>query len=131
MGSYSLPERCWEALEGQKPHLHWSGTTSPPLPAGTSPPWLAQPARSSPLVLLKSSQNSWLMVRFCRAVISETMSLDLRRSSICTDCHSPKDKEEKSHFVPAACSWRRASQELPPSPCRLAVHIQRSFTLSS
>uniref|UniRef100_A0A8C6IQA5 Uncharacterized protein n=1 Tax=Melopsittacus undulatus TaxID=13146 RepID=A0A8C6IQA5_MELUD len=108
-----------------------SGTVSPPFPAGTWPPWLAQPACSSPLVLLESSQNIWLMVRFCRAVISEIMSLDLRRSSICTDCHSPKDREEKNHFMPAACSCRRASQELHPSTCQLAAHNKRLFTLSS
>uniref|UniRef100_A0A8C9EZ95 Uncharacterized protein n=1 Tax=Pavo cristatus TaxID=9049 RepID=A0A8C9EZ95_PAVCR len=33
----------------------------------------------------------WLMVRFCSTDISEIMSLDLRRSSICTDCHRPTD----------------------------------------
>uniref|UniRef100_A0A8D0F2R6 Uncharacterized protein n=1 Tax=Strix occidentalis caurina TaxID=311401 RepID=A0A8D0F2R6_STROC len=64
---------------------------------GALPPLrvLSSPAHSSPLVLPESSQNIWLMVRFCRAVISEIMSLDLRRSSICTDCHSPKDGGQK------------------------------------
>uniref|UniRef100_A0A8B9BFW6 Uncharacterized protein n=1 Tax=Anser brachyrhynchus TaxID=132585 RepID=A0A8B9BFW6_9AVES len=59
-------------------------------------------AYSSPLVLPESSQNIWLMVRFCRAAISEIMSLDLRRSSICTDCHRPKDTGQKKNHC--ACS---------------------------
>uniref|UniRef100_A0A669PQL4 Uncharacterized protein n=1 Tax=Phasianus colchicus TaxID=9054 RepID=A0A669PQL4_PHACC len=46
---------------------------------------------SSPLALPKSSQSIWLMVRFCSTDISEIMSLDLRRSSMCTDCHRPTD----------------------------------------
>uniref|UniRef100_A0A2K5NMV0 Uncharacterized protein n=1 Tax=Cercocebus atys TaxID=9531 RepID=A0A2K5NMV0_CERAT len=33
--------------------------------------------------------NSWLMVTLCSLVISETMRVDLRRSSMWTDCHSP------------------------------------------
>uniref|UniRef100_A0A803YLG7 Uncharacterized protein n=1 Tax=Meleagris gallopavo TaxID=9103 RepID=A0A803YLG7_MELGA len=44
---------------------------------------------SSPLALPKSSESIWLMVRFCSTDISEIMSLDLRRSSMCTDCHRP------------------------------------------
>uniref|UniRef100_A0A8C0FXN9 Uncharacterized protein n=1 Tax=Bubo bubo TaxID=30461 RepID=A0A8C0FXN9_BUBBB len=73
---------------------------------------LSSPARSSPLVLPESSQNIWLMVRFCRAVISEIMSLDLRRSSICTDCHSPKDRGRKLKKV-ISCLY--ASND-PPHP---------------
>uniref|UniRef100_A0A8D2NRB6 Uncharacterized protein n=1 Tax=Zosterops lateralis melanops TaxID=1220523 RepID=A0A8D2NRB6_ZOSLA len=54
------------------------------------------PAHSSPVPSLGCSENTWLMVRFCRAVRSEIMSLDLRRSSMCTDCHSPAG--ESTHF---------------------------------
>uniref|UniRef100_A0A8B9EF90 Uncharacterized protein n=1 Tax=Anser cygnoides TaxID=8845 RepID=A0A8B9EF90_ANSCY len=57
----------------------------------------------SPLVLPESSQNIWLMVRFCRAAISEIMSLDLRRSSICTDCHRPKDTGQKKNHCFDSC----------------------------
>uniref|UniRef100_A0A493STC5 Uncharacterized protein n=1 Tax=Anas platyrhynchos platyrhynchos TaxID=8840 RepID=A0A493STC5_ANAPP len=60
-----------------------------------SPHSEAQLAYSSPLVLPESSQSIWLMVRFCRAAISEIMSLDLRRSSICTDCHRPRHRTKK------------------------------------
>uniref|UniRef100_A0A670Y4X3 Uncharacterized protein n=1 Tax=Pseudonaja textilis TaxID=8673 RepID=A0A670Y4X3_PSETE len=34
------------------------------------------------------SENSWLMVTFVRDVISEIISLEVLRSSICTDCHT-------------------------------------------
>lgn len=33
--------------------------------------------------------NSWLIVTFCSLVTSEAMTVDLWRSSICTDLHSP------------------------------------------
>uniref|UniRef100_A0A452IRY3 Uncharacterized protein n=1 Tax=Gopherus agassizii TaxID=38772 RepID=A0A452IRY3_9SAUR len=57
-------------------------------------PPLRAPKRLPPALLRRSiGQNSWLIVRFLRAVTSETMSLDLRRSSRCTDCHSPGNKE--------------------------------------
>uniref|UniRef100_A0A663M852 Uncharacterized protein n=1 Tax=Athene cunicularia TaxID=194338 RepID=A0A663M852_ATHCN len=84
---------------------------SPGLHLPSSP--LAQPARSSPLVLPESSQNIWLMVRFCRAVTSEIMSLDLRRSSICTDCHSPKDRGQKLKKKVISCLQHAPLEELP------------------
>lgn len=57
-----------------------------------------------PLFLSESSENIWLMVTFCRAVISEIMSLDLRRSSMCTDCQSPKDRGQKKKKSFHVCS---------------------------
>lgn len=86
------------------PHLPFS-------PLACQHDWLPQPACSSPLVLPESSQNIWLMVTFCRAVISEIMSLDLRRSSMCTDCQSPKDRGQKKKII--SCLQHALLEELP------------------
>lgn len=55
--------------------------------------------------------------------MSDTMSLDLRRSSICTDCHRPKGRGTKLPAMPAAHSSGTASQEFSPSSSGAAVHI--------
>lgn len=41
----------------------------------------------------QSGSNSWLMVTSCSLVTSDTMTVDLRRSSMCTDRHSPAGSE--------------------------------------
>uniref|UniRef100_A0A7M4FMP0 Uncharacterized protein n=1 Tax=Crocodylus porosus TaxID=8502 RepID=A0A7M4FMP0_CROPO len=78
------------------------------------PPALPPPLPLAPAHLLRSdssvsSRKSWLMVKFLRAVTSETMSLDLRRSSMCTDCHSPSNREQ-------GISCPRASKISRPRP---------------
>uniref|UniRef100_A0A8V1AHC5 Uncharacterized protein n=1 Tax=Gallus gallus TaxID=9031 RepID=A0A8V1AHC5_CHICK len=66
----------------------------------------------SPLTLPESSQSIWLMVRFCSTDISEIISLDLRRSSMCTDCHRPTDTNSDETANKAAQSpCRTASRE--------------------
>uniref|UniRef100_A0A671NBS6 Uncharacterized protein n=1 Tax=Sinocyclocheilus anshuiensis TaxID=1608454 RepID=A0A671NBS6_9TELE len=44
---------------------------------------------TSPSGSSASSLNNWLMVRHCKAFISETISFDLLRSSMWTDFHGP------------------------------------------
>lgn len=50
-----------------------------------------------------SGLKSWLMATSCNLVTSETMTVDFRRSSMCTDCHSPvggKSHLESPHAFP-------------------------------
>uniref|UniRef100_A0A2K6QRQ8 Uncharacterized protein n=1 Tax=Rhinopithecus roxellana TaxID=61622 RepID=A0A2K6QRQ8_RHIRO len=68
------------------PHL----PSALPPPASPEAPPLDSHSGKSP------GANSWLMVTLCSLVISETMRVDLRRSSMWTDCHSPV-KSEATH----------------------------------
>lgn len=74
-------------------------------------PWLLKFLRSRFSVgLPKSSENSWLIVTFLKVVMSDTISLDVLRSSICTDCHSPRNKQgisELQHSI----SWKQLKKE--------------------
>uniref|UniRef100_A0A8C0ZH19 Uncharacterized protein n=1 Tax=Cyanistes caeruleus TaxID=156563 RepID=A0A8C0ZH19_CYACU len=107
-------DRCWAAPSAASPAQPCPAQPSPAQPSPPAhPPGLGaqlplSPAHSSPLASPGSSENTWLMVRFCRAVKSEIMSLDLRRSSMCTDCHSPTGRE---HGI--ASRWPRFSARCP------------------
>uniref|UniRef100_A0A2R9BNR4 Uncharacterized protein n=1 Tax=Pan paniscus TaxID=9597 RepID=A0A2R9BNR4_PANPA len=68
------------------PHLPFA--LPPPAPPG-APPRDSRSGKSP-------GANSWLMVTCCSLVTSETMRVDLRRSSMWTDCHSPV-KSEATH----------------------------------
>jgi hypothetical protein len=90
----------------------WTSTVSPTL----AWPMLAPPACLSPHGVpklpplhshsgLSSGLNSWLMVTLCSLVTSEAMTVDLRRSSMCTDRHSPVKRRTKPTRVSSHLFW--------------------------
>lgn len=79
------------------------------------PKWLSCDSRSG----LSAGLNSWLMVTFCSLVTSEAMIVDLRRSSMCTDRHSPV----KNTVTGALCS-------LAVSLCHYKPHMPAWLLMS-
>uniref|UniRef100_A0A8D1ZZ96 Uncharacterized protein n=1 Tax=Sus scrofa TaxID=9823 RepID=A0A8D1ZZ96_PIG len=102
-------------------------TSQRPLPPLCLPEAPCSNSRSGP----SSGLNSWLMATPCSLVTSETMIVDLRRSSMCTDCHSPGTQAGESSPLPlplpvsheqAAPAQRRRTppnRDLTPRACSL------------
>lgn len=73
------------------------------------PRWLSCDSRSG----LAAGLNSWLMVTFCSLVTSEAMIVDLRRSSMCTDRHSPGRNTVTGALCSLAVSLRHYKPHMP------------------
>lgn len=73
------------------------------------PRWLPCDSRSR----LSAGLNSWLMVTFCSLVTSEAMIVDLRRSSMCTDRHSPVRNTVAGAFWSLVVSLRHYKPHIP------------------
>lgn len=84
------------------PHGTTAHLPAPPHPWLPLLPFYLHPQRLPPDLHsgFSSALKSWLMATSCNLVTSETMTMDFRRSSMCTDCHSPvgsKSHLESSH----------------------------------
>uniref|UniRef100_A0A4X1UJ27 Uncharacterized protein n=1 Tax=Sus scrofa TaxID=9823 RepID=A0A4X1UJ27_PIG len=119
-------ERSISALESAPSPQPAQGLPRP-LPPLCLPEAPCSDSRSGP----SSGLNSWLMATPCSLVTSETMIVDLRRSSMCTDCHSPGTQAIPSGIccclLPTCCSFLDCDEPnlWPPSQPR-ASSISRS-----
>ena len=93
---YSVQQMCPELLPRGRCSTWGTVAWGPFLAAECTPPGFRSHHPTSPRTFSPDSPlggssglNSWLMATSCSLVTSETMTVDLRRSSMCTECHSP------------------------------------------